>query len=495
MWGFMRLAFAASISLLLYCTGALAQQSRDAENTDRVLQMPDRIIREIALEPDKFLQDALSRLYRINPDGSATKNSEKERASIDLAQRRAQLFAQVMRLDLNGDFHIQLDEANLARKFSLSGREKITTLLIFEQADQNKDSSVSFEEIKAYINAELKQYRERNTRSNKFDFMDFDLNGDGQATVEEIVEIVGSIKGAGHIRIEPIRGKRPRPASKLNPTCKLPQPSGNAEIVLVGAYEGYAISNVAITDLNEVTTAGILHIEAGAKPLYIIALGSEAIVWKLEGATSRVERFVGAIGRTGVSGIAKSRVSFVLERDCLPDAFSKTSDRKARIAKTHFEAQFKRDVDRIAATYKISRLILPSGKNIAGASDRGRFMPTKHGLARLNGAEKQLGAGPMGDLRRSLLRFSPGGVMKLSAKAVIASPQARPYDVLPQQAGLIQLVEEGKLSMLSERDFRIPSPIVRFPAGLSGAHSVRFRLAKGVPHPAGDPGHSKVTAE
>lgn len=36
---------------------------------------------------------------------------------------------------------------------------------------------------------------------------------------------------------------------------------------------------------------------------------------------------------------------------------------------------------------------------------------------------------------------------------------------------------------------------IRFPAGLAGAHSVKFLLLRGVPKPDGNPGHSTVISE
>jgi hypothetical protein len=36
---------------------------------------------------------------------------------------------------------------------------------------------------------------------------------------------------------------------------------------------------------------------------------------------------------------------------------------------------------------------------------------------------------------------------------------------------------------------------MRFPGGLTGAHSVNFLLRRGVPKPSGHPGHSTVVSE
>lgn len=66
--------------------------------------------------------------------------------------------------------------------------------------------------------------------------------------------------------------------------------------------------------------------------------------------------------------------------------------------------------------------------------------------------------------------------------------------MLPQQAGLIQLVQQGALTQNSSGEFPIHRKI-RFPAGLAGAHSVKFLLLRGVPLPDGDPAHSEVVSE
>jgi len=82
----------------------------------------------------------------------------------------------------------------------------------------------------------------------------------------------------------------------------------------------------------------------------------------------------------------------------------------------------------------------------------------------------------------------------IAADQVVASTSAEPYEVLPEQAGLIQLVQSGALTQNALGEFLINRKI-RFPAGLAGAHSVKFLLRLGVPEPEGDPGHSTVISE
>src|SRR5262249_32059899 len=93
-----------------------------------------------------------------------------------------------------------------------------------------------------------------------------------------------------------------------------------------------------------------------------------------------------------------------------------------------------------------------------------------------------------------MYRFSPGGVIEIDPKTVVGSQPAASYEVLPQQAGLVQLLASGALTQNSVGEYIVRQKI-RFPAGLAGAHSVTFLIMKGTPYPEGDPGHSCVVVE
>ncbi|HEY0300639.1 MAG TPA: hypothetical protein VGC36_04875, partial [Rhizomicrobium sp.] len=93
-----------------------------------------------------------------------------------------------------------------------------------------------------------------------------------------------------------------------------------------------------------------------------------------------------------------------------------------------------------------------------------------------------------------LQRFSPGGVVAIDPAAVVSPAVAEPYEVLPQQAGLIQLVQKGAITRNRSGEYLIREKI-RFPAGLAGAHSVKFLLLRDVPEPDGDPAHCEVVSE
>jgi len=90
--------------------------------------------------------------------------------------------------------------------------------------------------------------------------------------------------------------------------------------------------------------------------------------------------------------------------------------------------------------------------------------------------------------------MTPRGLIEVEAKSVVASARAEPYEVVPQEAGLIQLMKSGALTQNQRGEFLIHRKI-RFPAALSGRHAAKFLLMRGVPTPDGDPGNSAVISE
>ena len=107
--------------------------------------------------------------------------------------------------------------------------------------------------------------------------------------------------------------------------------------------------------------------------------------------------------------------------------------------------------DIMFGTYDLERMKLPSG--------RGDDAPETHS------------AETSDRLDAWLERAYPGGIESVMPEDVLSNGKVEPYDVLPRQAGLLQLVRSGQLSVLSDRSFSIDRPIPRFPAGLGGSHS------------------------
>lgn len=266
--------------------------------------------------------------------------------------------------------------------------------------------------------------------------------------------------------------------------CAVPGISAEARFSLLSTYEAEALSNVTIGSQDSVTETAGIEIEPGSEPLYVVLLSYGPIIWRFSGAVERLERVVIASAITGPSqghakrlplagatGVPAERVTFVKSPHCFR-YFSKAPSINSAVTIARLKEAVGREPDATTSAYELLDVALPSGE--VEKSPRPRLW---HKLA-----------------NPYISRFWPAGVVEIDPHAVVASQPAESYEVLPAQAGLAQLVEQGALEFGRSREYLIKRKI-RYPAGLAGAHSVRFLLLRGVPEPDGDPGHSCVVSE
>lgn len=268
-------------------------------------------------------------------------------------------------------------------------------------------------------------------------------------------------------------------------TCDLPAPRDDERIVTVGAYEGDTISTASVAGPDEPTDVIRVRVASGAEPLYVVLSSFDTVIWRFEGSVERIRRVVlVGVRQSGTIGIPPSRVTdrtasvgSLYDARCFAPFWDAQSPEgvAARAAVTR---ALGRAADVHAGTYSVGTLHLPSA-----AVEATPTPPPPAGLDPL--------------LYLVATWFSPGGVLAIDAASVV--PSAEPYEVLPRGFGLAQLVAAGALQPHTDSPvlgtFYIARPIPRFPAGLHGAHAVRFVLGRGVPMPAGDPGHSCVISE
>ncbi len=293
--------------------------------------------------------------------------------------------------------------------------------------------------------------------------------------------------------------------------CALPKPSETARVILMAAPDGDALSTVALQSQDVAVTTGKLLVEAGDTPLYVIVRGHGPTIWRVAGAAERVERLViassvtgpsrselGQVPLAGVTGVAAERVTFLGRPDCI-QSFTVPS-MGALDAVEKVQAMIGRRPVPTAVFGEGSTVGVPSGERAGLDRERLEFIIRDiDGMPRIERGPNRAGT-DWRDLQAALRRFYPGGIFEIDPATVIANAPVVRYITLPQEAGLLQLVQSGALSENKPANPRhkweyvVRRPI-RYPAGLHGSHFVKFVIARGVPMPEGNPGQSCVVME
>jgi len=263
--------------------------------------------------------------------------------------------------------------------------------------------------------------------------------------------------------------------------CTLPPTTPDTQIVAFGVYESQAMSSVSVGGMDHETGIIDVEIEPGDRPLYLILASYDPMIWRFSGATQRVARVaLSASARSpagtpmaGVMGLDKDRLGAVQGTDCF-GGFSGAGQGRAVRALSY--AILGREPEVLGGAYAITAVRLPSAR----AAKAMTVAPRPDGFD--------------SNQWREAARYRPGGLITVDPAQVVALGEAEPYDILPNQMGLSQLIGAGAVR---QRDgyFEITRSIAHYPAELTGAHSVVFKMAEGVSRPGGDPGHSCVIGD
>lgn len=464
------------------------------------------------LTREQFIASVLQELRQVDKNLDGLTAAEIDDAvTLSEAQARANALQRIYRQDLNNDGRVTRAEVervmesndysgrrfgNRAREAELYQKSLDRQVDELMKADTNGDGAIDFTEARNSKN----KYEGNNYIADRArELLSLDPNKDGRLTAQElenmarnafaIVDIDGN-SVISYDEQEPFnKVAQPIRAAQANTTsCEIPKPAAGQYLVVVGSYEGEAMSTTSVAGQDEETTSSRVEIEPGTEPLYLLLASFEARVWQITGATSRVARVVLASRRNsgaGVTGVARDKVTFAPEGDCM-SLTTKADEISKVVMKGAISRSVGRGPDAIIGEYGIHLVKLPSG--LITKAPRRTPAPST-----LTTDEAMVWDESM--------RFNPGGVAEIDPTKVVASPRAERYQVMPQQAGLLQLMKEGVLQRIGGRSFtgsmafKIVKPMKRFPAGLNGAHSVTFLLAKGVPVPTGSPGHSCVISE
>jgi Ca2+-binding EF-hand superfamily protein len=350
-------------------------------------------------------------------------------------------------------------------------------------------------------------------------FHKIDTDNDGKVSQQEYTDFR---RGPAQPKPEPevverrqreqaeIARKRQQAIDAQRAVCAMPAPSPDAKVILFSSYQTEALSSVAIGSQDAVVFAGRVVIEPGAEPLYVVIPTFTPVIWQFSGAVDRVERLVLSSSQTlpdktrsdsnqpplvGATGLPQDKVSFLGKSNCLSYFTEVPSSQSVRTVAAIREATGQEPFETVAA-YSLRGVSIPSGEIESHDTQRNKVIIEKSmGTLRIQGDVSNfiVRSGPS-KARDDLYLYHPGGLVEIDPKSVVSSLPAQAYEVLPEEAGLVQLLESGALTQNRAGEYIVRTK-TRFPPGLAGAHAVKFVVQRGTPVPDGDPGHSCVAAE
>lgn len=498
------------------------------------------------LTKDRFLQRLRVEFAQLDADGNAelsAADGEIHRMMSAVALRAA-MVSQVVNADLDGDG--ATTEAELRRRLSYDQRgiayrnpmgpiEEIErTIIRLLGADSNGDGRITIAEAESRAkalaqsdgeppaptslvlrfeqmillkaaNRDVLSVKELDDAAATF-FLALDADKDSRISIAEITsysrQAVSSTEPVEKLKTQ----LENQQEADLRAVCPMPKASENAKVILLAAYESDAVSTAAIGSQDFETRAGLVTVQPGDTPLYVIIATHRATIWRFVGAIDRIEHvtltsnstlrqnMLGEVSLAGATGLPRDRVTFLKPR-CL-SYFSETPSVRAAKATAFIRKQVGKPPEVAASRYKVSGFVVPSGE-IRSVEPSGRPTLLIHkpaGTLTIEGGANVIVQAGASDLARDVARSYPGGVVEIDPAAVVASHPVERYEVLPANAGLLQLIQNGALTRNKSGEYLIKEKM-RFPAGLQGARSTKFLLLRGVPEPDGDPGHSCVVVE
>lgn len=485
---------------------------------------------------DRFLESLRGDFVMVDADS----DGEIAQRDIDLhtvmegVQARTQAMLASMRYDLDGDGFVTKDEIRRCMTYDLRGQIGLAAV-----NKLNKPQLPTVDAIGKQIDVTVRNIMaldtDKDAKVSLAEGAKFGASGNpgrganGQAArARQLLTIDGASKGkltiaeyqaAGEALFRQVDTDKDSVVSQQElmdyrtraerAGCEMPAASEKAKVILLSGYETKALSSVTIGSQDSVVHAGRVVVEPGSEPIYVVIASYSPTIWQFSGAVERIERVMMESASTGpnssdanlrslvgATGIAREKVSFFSKSRCLT-YFSEAPSSASLKTVAAIRSGTGKAPETVAAKYSVAVFKVPSGAT-ESVREQGKgplIIEKTQGTLKVIGNASGIivQAGPS-RAKDEMYRFSPGGVIEIDPKTVVSSLPAASYEVLPQQAGLVQLLASGALQQNRLGEYIVRQKI-RFPAGLAGAHSVTFLVMNGTPYPDGDPAHSCVILE
>lgn len=482
----------------------------------------------------------LARFYGSNPgDRGVTPEGIDNLRKIAMAQRRSQSIAQLLPYDLDANGEITKEEITTVleprsrQMIHANGvqleptqqqiraqLDKLVSDALKPDADRNGVISAAEIEQEAQRQADQVGMGWRQGNASHFIPMTLDSNGDGAVSLAEYETAVrqqfdmvdedrdGRIsndeaaafskrlnearQNAQRAREAEARKQRLQAASK---GCDVPAAPSGTKIVVLGAQTARALSNAWIGTQDKVTYVTTVEIAPGPEPLYLALASGGAMVWDIVGATERISGVVAHADATvdgnkqgkgkplvGILGVPREKIHFTAHPGCLVPANEQTM--KDGSAEESATLLLGRVADEIGGEYSAGTFRVPATRHFPDRRVRNFIQTPTDSLGEL--------------LWREVRENFSAGIAQIDAGAVISAHAVKHYAILPDRAGLAELVDAGSLTVIgtsrilrlnrtdakpyTQADkFRIFGKL-RLPAGVTGT----FILPRQMPPPEGD---------
>ncbi len=309
--------------------------------------------------------------------------------------------------------------------------------------------------------------------------------------------------------------------------CRLPRPSETAAVVFSSTVPTGALSTVRLGSQDITTYVADVRVEKGSGPFYGVLVSPRPVIWNVEAKGDDLDRLV-IIGpakhnslKAGVRGVVANKVTFVPLDACqIKEGIIYRSEKDK--VRRFLEGRLGRPPDHIVGQDRRAKTIVlgRSASRDADGASLGAWTESYSEEARRRAHQAPNPKDPIADqLKSEILRFYPGGIRELAPAEVLSPVKVTRYRILPNQAGLLQLLEDGAIRETSldearawqdsaskpyqfrlSPDFRyrprkwpprfVVTRQIQLPPVMGGAHSSSFLIPVGVPEPRGDRGHN-----
>lgn len=545
----MRLKSIGPVGVLAVCLGSLIAPAR-ASSDWIVTRIGGSLRADVTWEQVRL--HMLTMFYASNPDDrGVTVQGIDNLRKIAIAQRRAQAITQILAYDLDGNGNVTKEEITIAMEprarhmINANGvqlepspqqvrvqLEKLVNDAL--KPDTDRDGVISAAEIEREAQKQAEQASTGWQQGVLAQLvpMTLDANGDGavspaeyEAAVREQFDAIdqdrdGRISAAEAAAASKLVSEarqasqraREAQARKLRleaakAGCDVPAPPSGMKTVFLGAHEGKALSNAWIGTQDRVTYVTTVEIAPGSEPLYLALASDGAMIWDIVGATERIasvlahaEAVVDAAGAqgdrrplVGLMGIPREKIRFTAHPGCLVPPTEATM--KDGSAQESAVLLLGRAVDEIGGEYTAGTFRVPAARHFRDRPVRNSIQLPREGLGEL--------------MWREVRKVFPAGLAQIDVESVISLHPVKHYSVLPDRAGLAELVDAGSLTIAgmsrgvminggevkpftTPDKFRISGKL-RLPAG-AGALGT-FILPRQTPPPEGDLSTACVLSE